>query len=322
MEAPGTGDLGRTAQPAMADPEGRGVGATFMRNNLSKRSVGHRPEATGGTRPRPAPGATLRRRGRELPRRCGRAARGGVRRRGGGARPGGLPVHLRASGARCQAGAATSPYDGWPALASIVEAMSGAYEFKRTDGAAADRLRPWGGWATSSPRSSPSSARWPRCANATGRDGRSGSTWPCSTPWWPCSTSCPTSGRWACPMGTPVAGHPARLRAADGWFMLQVLRAAPVAGPGPGDRPARVGRRPALRHAPGLARAPRVGHPPGHRVAGPPPSPSARPATRSTPPAWWPARWPPTRKWSPIPTSPCGTCWWSIRAATAWRSPC
>ena len=25
--------------PAMTDPEGRGVGATFMRNNLSKRSV-------------------------------------------------------------------------------------------------------------------------------------------------------------------------------------------------------------------------------------------------------------------------------------------
>jgi len=39
VEAPGTGDLGRTSMPAMTDPEGRAVGATFMRNNLNKRSV-------------------------------------------------------------------------------------------------------------------------------------------------------------------------------------------------------------------------------------------------------------------------------------------
>jgi len=39
VEAPGTGDLGRSAMPAMTDPSGRSVGATFLRNNLSKRSV-------------------------------------------------------------------------------------------------------------------------------------------------------------------------------------------------------------------------------------------------------------------------------------------
>src|SRR6202042_2137585 len=39
VEAPGTGDLGRTASPALTDPDGRAVGATFLRNNLSKRSV-------------------------------------------------------------------------------------------------------------------------------------------------------------------------------------------------------------------------------------------------------------------------------------------
>ncbi|HEY6473898.1 MAG TPA: CoA transferase, partial [Acidimicrobiales bacterium] len=39
VEAPGTGDLGRGAVPSMVDPEGRATGATFMRNNLSKRSV-------------------------------------------------------------------------------------------------------------------------------------------------------------------------------------------------------------------------------------------------------------------------------------------
>src|SRR5260221_13850511 len=39
VEAPNTGDLGRSSMPAMADPDGRGVGATFMRNNLSNRSI-------------------------------------------------------------------------------------------------------------------------------------------------------------------------------------------------------------------------------------------------------------------------------------------
>src|SRR5262245_18886771 len=37
--APGTGDLGRSSTPAMADPEGRPVGATFLRNNLGKCSI-------------------------------------------------------------------------------------------------------------------------------------------------------------------------------------------------------------------------------------------------------------------------------------------
>src|SRR5690606_30120897 len=39
IESPGTGDLGRGSLPAMTDPEGRRVGATFLRNNLNKRSV-------------------------------------------------------------------------------------------------------------------------------------------------------------------------------------------------------------------------------------------------------------------------------------------
>ena len=39
IEAPGLGDLGRSSSPALSDPQGRAVGATSMRNNLSKRSV-------------------------------------------------------------------------------------------------------------------------------------------------------------------------------------------------------------------------------------------------------------------------------------------
>ena len=40
VEHPTAGESGRGAYPFMTDPEGRRVGATFLRNNLSKRSVG------------------------------------------------------------------------------------------------------------------------------------------------------------------------------------------------------------------------------------------------------------------------------------------
>jgi len=36
---PPAGESGRASQPAMLDPSGRQVGATFLRNNLGKRSV-------------------------------------------------------------------------------------------------------------------------------------------------------------------------------------------------------------------------------------------------------------------------------------------
>src|SRR4051812_10917877 len=39
VENPGGGDQGRSSTPAMADPDGRMIGATFLRANLSKRSV-------------------------------------------------------------------------------------------------------------------------------------------------------------------------------------------------------------------------------------------------------------------------------------------
>src|SRR5262249_20723434 len=39
IEHPGRGDTGRDTFPAMKDPHGRLMGATFLRNNLGKRSV-------------------------------------------------------------------------------------------------------------------------------------------------------------------------------------------------------------------------------------------------------------------------------------------
>lgn len=40
VEHPKFGESGRSSQPYMSDPQGRQVGATFLRNNLSKRSIG------------------------------------------------------------------------------------------------------------------------------------------------------------------------------------------------------------------------------------------------------------------------------------------
>src|SRR5258705_12714713 len=40
VEHPSEGESGRSAMPAMTDPTGHQAGATFLRNNLNKRSVG------------------------------------------------------------------------------------------------------------------------------------------------------------------------------------------------------------------------------------------------------------------------------------------
>lgn len=125
VEHPVDGDLGRGALPAMADPQGRRVGATFMRNNLNKRSVGIDLKDP---------------RGRELVLRLAGEAdvvaenfkAGALDRMGLGHRdiaerhP--AVIYLSLSGF----GAEASAYDGWPAFAPTVEAMSGIYEFKRT----------------------------------------------------------------------------------------------------------------------------------------------------------------------------------------------
>jgi crotonobetainyl-CoA:carnitine CoA-transferase CaiB-like acyl-CoA transferase len=124
VEHPVDGDLGRGALPAMTDPAGRRVGATFLRNNLNKRSVGIDLKDP---------------RGRDLV--VGLAGTadvvaenfkaGAVARLGLGyadlaaAHP--SLIYLSLSGF----GSQPSPYDGWPAFAPTVEAMSGIYEFKR-----------------------------------------------------------------------------------------------------------------------------------------------------------------------------------------------
>src|SRR3954468_20166958 len=112
VEHPVDGESGRGALPAMTDPAGRQAGATFLRNNLNKRSVGidlKKPE------------------GRELFLRmapkydivCENFKGGTMDRLGLGyadiAKVAPHVIYLSISGF----GNAPTPYDGWPAYAPV-----------------------------------------------------------------------------------------------------------------------------------------------------------------------------------------------------------
>jgi formyl-CoA transferase len=133
VEHPTHGETGRGAHPAMVDPVGRRVGATFLRNNLGKRSVGLDLKHP---------------RGRELflalvPRFdvvCDNFRSGTMDRLGLGhdelASHHPAVVTLSISGFGNRIGdLGESPYAAWPAYAAIVEAMSGIYEYRREPGA-------------------------------------------------------------------------------------------------------------------------------------------------------------------------------------------
>ena len=126
VESPKGGDLGRGSLPAMTDPAGRRVGATFLRNNLGKRSI-----CVNLKDPR----------GRDLVLRLAprfdviaeNSKAGSMARLGLGyddiaaVHPAGIYVSVSGFG-----NTAPTPYRNWPAFAPIVEAMSGIYEMKRT----------------------------------------------------------------------------------------------------------------------------------------------------------------------------------------------
>jgi len=125
VENPQGGDLGRGSQPAMTDPHGRTVGATFLRNNLNKRSVCIDLKSDAGRRlvldlaPRFDVVAENSKAGAMSRLGLGYADVAAVHPR---------VVYLSVSGF---GNTVPSPYDGWPAFAPIVEAMSGIYELKR-----------------------------------------------------------------------------------------------------------------------------------------------------------------------------------------------
>jgi crotonobetainyl-CoA:carnitine CoA-transferase CaiB-like acyl-CoA transferase len=121
IEAP-SGESGRGSQPGMTDPEGRFIGATFLRNNLSKRSVTVNLKADAG---------------RDLVLALAphfdvfaeNFKSGALDRMGLGydaiAAVHPSVIYTSLSGF----GASGSPYADWPAYASIAESMSGIYDY-------------------------------------------------------------------------------------------------------------------------------------------------------------------------------------------------
>jgi formyl-CoA transferase len=127
VEHPVHGESGRGSSPAMLDPEGRAMGATYLRNNLNKRSVGLDLRSPAGREiflalaPRfdvvaeNFKAGTMDRMG------LGYADVAAVH-------PRGVYVSLSGFG-----NTGESPYREWPAYASVVEAMSGIYDWRFPD---------------------------------------------------------------------------------------------------------------------------------------------------------------------------------------------
>jgi len=127
VEHPVHGESGRASSPAMLDPAGRKVGATYLRNNFGKRSVGIDLKAPEGralflglvphfdvVAENFKPG-TMERMG------LGYDAIAA-------AHPGAIYVSISGFGNTVE-----TPYRDWPAYASIVEAMSGIYDYRHPE---------------------------------------------------------------------------------------------------------------------------------------------------------------------------------------------
>ncbi len=131
VEHPNGGDLGRGSQPAMVDPDGRDVGATFLRNNLNKRSICVDLKTGAGRQlvldlaPHFDVVAENSKAGAMARLGLGYADVAAVH-------PQVIYLSVSGFGNSASPDEAPSPYDAWPAFAPIVEAMSGIYEFKRT----------------------------------------------------------------------------------------------------------------------------------------------------------------------------------------------
>jgi formyl-CoA transferase len=128
VEHPTEGESGRGALPAMTDPTGKRAGATFLRNNLNKRSVGLDLKSP---------------RGRELFLALvphfdvvAENFRAGTMKRLGLGYDDVAAVHSGVIYASVSGFGNTieSPYDSWAAYASIAEAMSGIYDYMQAPG--------------------------------------------------------------------------------------------------------------------------------------------------------------------------------------------
>ena len=128
VEHPTHGESGRGALPAMRDPQGREVGATFLRNNLNKRSVGIDLKTEQGRE------LFLYLAG-EFDVVAENFKAGTMDRLGLGyevfAERYPKMIYVSVSGF---GNLGESPYRAWPAYAMVPEAMSGLYEYARQDG--------------------------------------------------------------------------------------------------------------------------------------------------------------------------------------------
>ena len=125
VESTAGGDLGRGSLPGMPDPEGRNLGATFLRNNLGKRSMCVDLKSPEGRQLilDLAPKFDI----------VAENFKGGALKRMGLGYDDIAAVHP-ACGYVSVSGfgnIAPTPYDGWPAYAAIAEAMSGIYDYRR-----------------------------------------------------------------------------------------------------------------------------------------------------------------------------------------------
>jgi formyl-CoA transferase len=125
VEPPARGDAGRLAQPAITDKDGRTVGATYLRNNLGKRSVAIDLKHTEGR-------ALFARLVPHFDVVADNLRPGAMDALGLGPdavaalAPRAIYLAISGFGARGE-----SPYRDWPAYAPIAEAMGGLYEPNR-----------------------------------------------------------------------------------------------------------------------------------------------------------------------------------------------
>ena len=125
VEHPRDGESGRGAQPAMIDPNGRPVGATFLRNNLNKRSVGIDLKNPRGRELFIELAANFDIVGENF--KAGTMDRLGLGYKALSAHyPRLIVVSVSGFGNMGE-----SPYGAWPAYAMVPEAMSGIYDYAR-----------------------------------------------------------------------------------------------------------------------------------------------------------------------------------------------
>ncbi len=128
IEHPVNGESARGALPSMDDPSGRPVGATFLRNNLNKKSVGIDLSTSEGQDLflRLVPNFDV----------VGDNFKPGTMEKFGldyksinSKYPNVIVISISGFG-----NSGNSPYQNWPAYNSVAEAMSGLYDFKRREG--------------------------------------------------------------------------------------------------------------------------------------------------------------------------------------------